>query len=146
MRYLFAMNSPRPRIFTLSEANALLPQIDQLIAGFLSQKENYSRRHDVLFMEEILNHKEAQSGLPASGELAENEAQELEAFLSEIEKFADQLRGLGCVVRNLEQGWIDFPAKIAGELVYFCWRRGEESIQFYHTPGDSMNERRPLVA
>ena len=38
------------RIFTLEEANALLPEIDSHLSRLADKKEAYARRHDELLM------------------------------------------------------------------------------------------------
>lgn len=139
------MDDHRSRVFTLSQANALLPQIEAWIVHFLNQKEVHARRHDTLFMEELLVQKETKNGSGGfSGCAVDQEAMELENFLGELEKCADEIRALGGVIRNIEMGWIDFPARLDGEIIYFCWRRGEKTIQYYHLPSD-VTERRPLA-
>ncbi len=128
-----------PRLFTLDEANALLPQIEALLQMFLEKKEAYERLHDVFFMHELLA-KAAPSGggvHESSGGLDE-EARQLDHSVSELEHEIDKIRSFGCIVRNLDRGWIDFLGRSQnGEQIYFCWKRGEKSIVFYHPVNDT---------
>ena len=50
----------------------------------------------------------------------------------------------GIVVRDIEQGLIDFPGEREGREVYLCWRLGEESVDFWHTPEAGFPGRQPL--
>ena len=36
----------------------------------------------------------------------------------------------GCVVKDLDVGLLDFPARIDDQEVYPCWKLGEDRIRF----------------
>lgn len=55
-----------------------------------------------------------------------------------------ELQALDVVVRDLEQGLVDFPALIGGEEVYLCWLREEPRVTHYHPPESGFAGRRPL--
>jgi len=50
----------------------------------------------------------------------------------------------GIVVRDIEQGLIDFPAEREGREIFLCWRLGEEAVDFWHTPEAGFPGRQPL--
>ena len=55
-----------------------------------------------------------------------------------------ELQALDIVVRDLDQGLIDFPALKDGEEVYLCWLRHEPRVTHYHHPESGQKGRRPL--
>ena len=55
-----------------------------------------------------------------------------------------ELQALDIVVRDLEQGLIDFPALRDGEEIYLCWLRHEPRVTHYHHPESGFANRRPL--
>lgn len=55
-----------------------------------------------------------------------------------------ELQALDIVVRDLEQGLIDFPSLRDGEEVYLCWLREEPRVAHYHAPESGFSGRRPL--
>jgi hypothetical protein len=55
-----------------------------------------------------------------------------------------ELQALDIVVRDLEQGLIDFPALKDGEEIYLCWLRDEPQVTHYHDPESGFTGRRPL--
>ncbi len=135
----------RPKVFTLEEANLLLPELEKRLSALLEKKENYTRHHDELLMHELIAHAENKGGLfPVSIGL-EEEIRLLEAAIVRLEEDIRSIQALGCVLRNVEQGWVDFLGEWKGEQIYFCWRKGESSIQFYHPLKGDMTERRPLA-
>ena len=121
------------RHWTVREANAALaylgPRIDEL-RGLLDRVtsseavEGFARAA-----------AEAGGGWP--GAWAADAAVRLDMGLRE-------LQALDIVVRDLEQGLIDFPAMRDGEEVYLCWLRDEPSVAHYHDPESGFTGRRPL--
>ena len=56
----------------------------------------------------------------------------------------DALEELDIVVRDLEQGLIDFPTMINGEEVYLCWLLDEPEVVYWHAPESGFGGRHPL--
>jgi hypothetical protein len=48
------------------------------------------------------------------------------------------------VVRDIEQGLIDFPGRREGREIYLCWRLGEEAVDFWHDKDTGFPGRQPL--
>jgi len=63
-------------------------------------------------------------------------------FQNEIAGIHISLMEKGLVVRDYEEGMIDFPTIIEGDLGYFCWLNNEEKIEHWHSAGEG--ERKPL--
>ena len=142
----------QPKIFSLEEANALIPELEALLNRLHGKKTACERLHDMLLMDELLKEAESakgtaeQSPKEAAGGSGhgEEEALRLDGSILDIQNEIEQIRSFGCIPRNLERGWIDFQGRRDGQIVYFCWRRGETSIRFYSSEPLSV-ERLPLV-
>lgn len=126
--------NPRRKVFNLEEANALLPEIEALLEDFETKQETFRRLQDGLFFEELLDEISP----------SEEKLQELEDVLVRLEEEMVRIRGLGCVLRHPERGLVDFLARKGEDWVYYCWRRGEKEIQFFHTLRGGFFERKPL--
>ena len=118
------------RFFTLEEIHRLLPDLELRIARFLEKKAVYMRMHDHLLMEELLEDIERRKGL-ASAAQSEQEAGKLELAVSDLEREIAEMQRLGCLLHDLEKGWVDFPACRDGARIYFCWKWGEKSVRFF---------------
>ena len=127
------MNSP-PRFFNLEEANALLPKVETLLSRLEEKQESFRKLQEGLFFEEILEEKAP----------PEENFKELEEALVKMEAEIKHIRALGCFLRHPEKGLVDFLGRRGEEWVYYCWRRGEKEIQFYHTLHGGFFERRSL--
>ena len=135
------------KIFSIAEANQLLPTIERLLNNVQQKQEQYAQRHDILFMHELITHAEMKN--PASQVNhpdLDREISELEEAVADLEKDLDKIRELGCVVRSIENGLIDFLGELKGKKVYFCWKRGEKSIQYYRDLDGDCKERHLMSA
>ena len=133
-----------PRVFSLDEANALLPQLEALLARLEERHGRTARLHDELLMHELLHQAELPPGAAAKETDLDLHAQTLEASFADLEKEVEEIRAMGCVIRNLERGWMDFLGRRGDEPVYFCRRRGEKQIRFYHSVQAPAVERFPI--
>lgn len=61
-----------------------------------------------------------------------------------LEEVMEDLGRIGCVVRDLDLGLVDFPALAGGTEVFLCWRLGEEAIGYWHGTTEGYTGRKPL--
>jgi hypothetical protein len=75
-------------------------------------------------------------------------AQQLSAELAFVVRSAQltklELDRLGVVVKDVEQGLVNFPSTVAGEVVYLCWEQGEAAVTHYHALNEAVGARHPL--
>ena len=126
------------RLFTVHEANALIPKLE-LVMGQL-------QRHGVTLSAQIEEVARATGQAPetlTTAQLIELRPalapviEELETLLAEIEACGGELKGL-------DLGLVDFPTEIDGEVVLLCWQYGEKEIDYYHSFEAGFGGRKPL--
>ncbi len=118
---------PFPKLFTVDEANQMLPLVKKIVA-------------DILQTGQLLRAFVREYG---------EEAQKMQAFqdyMNRLQEFVEELEELGCFFKdwNFEVGLVDFPAIINGRVVFLCWRSDEPAIQFYHDVEAGYAGRQPL--
>ena len=69
---------------------------------------------------------------------------DLDARAGEAAEVSGRLAEIGCVLRDLDLGLIDFPARAGGSEVFLCWRLGEDAIRFWHGTTEGYAGRKPL--
>ena len=111
---------PQPKILTLVEANARLPQVIQVVEHL----------------------RQLQQALGGNGHshssLKEQRITEVRAALLKLDAF-------GALLKDPEAGLVDFYGQRAGELILLCWRLGEEArIGFWHTLEGGFAGRQPV--
>ena len=137
-----------PRLFTLEEATALLPRLTELLRGLQERSREVTRLSgeldDVGRPVSTNGHSAISNGHSSSGgrEASLREARQrafdaAQALLSEIQE-------MGCELKGIEQGLIDFPAHRDGRTVYLCWRLGEDKISYWHDLDTGFAGRQPL--
>ena len=134
-----------PHLFTPDEAGALLPQIQSLIEQLQGLRQSLAKTEQEL---ETLRIKlSAGNGYPIDElrtqehKLAEHQLDLAQAFHSA----AEQLESLGCLLKDLDRGLVDFYSLRDGEIVFLCWKLGEEGIRYWHGVEDGFDGRRPLA-
>ncbi len=119
------------KVFTLQEANSLIPTLEILLSGIMKKKEEFDRRHDYYFMNELLNQAEASHTEEGPSDGLTAEARELDECADGFRREIQKIRELGCVVSRLDRGIVEFLAKRDGQWIYFCWRAGEKRVTHY---------------
>jgi hypothetical protein len=49
-----------------------------------------------------------------------------------INDLAHEIQALGGIIKDLNNGLVDFPALREGREVYLCWKYDEHSVAFWH--------------
>ena len=122
------------KYFTLEDANALLPLVRVLMEQmFELREEAIALRPDVW---PVLEKAVGNGGSRKAGELLE--------IFQKFEAIFKELKGLGCELKGLEQGLVDFPTMRDGRAVYLCWQYNEPEISFWHDVDAGFAGRQPL--
>ncbi len=124
------------KLFSLEEANALLPAVRRIVA-------DVTRTHAF-----VLAHKEAAAhaaeGANAGGGAMPGGAHYATALLRLAER-AGELETLGVQVKDFARGLIDFPSLRDGHVVLLCWQSGEgDRIEWWHEVEAGFAGRQPL--
>jgi len=132
------------RIFTLQEADALLPELEKRLKLLRTKKEAYSRTHDLLFMHELVCTAERTNGVLEEKDDLEDGIHALEGAIEDLAKDVETIFAMGCLLRNIEKGRVEFFGKHEGREVYFSWQLGEPHISHYRPFEGKVHERVPL--
>jgi len=58
---------------------------------------------------------------------------EMPRLMEKLEAEVKRLEEMGCVLKDMNMGLVDFPAVRLGERVWLCWKLGEEHVKFWHS-------------
>jgi hypothetical protein len=118
-----------PRRFTPREANDELREIRPLVEELVAHRREQQR---LQAQRQALAHRIAGNGGGIdSGALAELEEAERRERV-EIARRVNAVHERGAIVKDLDTGLIDFPARLHGQEVLLCWRLGEEQVEHWH--------------
>jgi len=121
------------RHFTREEANALLPQLKQLLRQLRDAKDELTdaEAHEVL--------SEA-----AAGNGGGSEGHQVGVAFLEVRRLLEAIEESGIVLRDIDRGLVDFPAVMDGREVYLCWELGEDDVGYWHDLESGYRGREPL--
>jgi hypothetical protein len=129
-----------PRQFTLEEAESLLPRLTELMLELRARKEEYDQ-----FMRQVdeLGQKLRGNGHQMDTDLKEAQAG-LEQSANDLNELAEKIHGMGCELKGIEEGLVDFRTEMNGREVYLCWKFGEDRIEWWHELDTGFAGRQPL--
>jgi hypothetical protein len=121
------------KLFTLEEANALLPEVNRRLAGIDRARATLRR---------LAPEAKRASESPGGGGIPRGfqYSNALATFIA----LTQEILGLGVEIKDFDQGLLDFPSERDGKIVYLCWRRGEERIEWWHDLDAGFAGRQPL--
>lgn len=130
------------RYFTLQEAERLLPEVESAIREAISLKAEHQKA-------EMEQRAATQRVMMLGGVDLDRRAfldlrARREASALRLKEVIEKIHELGCLVKDLDTGLIDFPTLFHGEEVYLCWKLGETGIGFWHKVEDGFKGRQPI--
>jgi hypothetical protein len=131
------------RIFTLEEANQLLPYLTSLLTRMQEKKK------------EVVS---AIKGLEAMGvnvqelfgrtQVSEGESRtrvQLQQMGDEINALLTEVQDVGCLVKDIDKGLVDFWGRIHDQDVFLCWKLGEAEVAHWHQANEGFAQRKSLM-
>jgi hypothetical protein len=128
-----------PRLFTIDEANGLLPTLRPLVEQILENIRRLKGASETVIRREGLDPEapNLMNRLRDDGEVAK--------LIGQVKGWVDEINSYGCICKGVEQGLIDFPCLLGAEVVFLCWQIGESSVSFWHRIEDGFAGRKPLL-
>lgn len=114
------------KIFSIAEAERMLPLVGRIVEDLVRDHQRWTEK----VAEFELATAGSTAGKPdAIAELLQGEAQRL---AKDIESYIAELTELGVECKGMDTGLVDFPGQMDGRAVYYCWKLGEDGIQYWH--------------
>jgi hypothetical protein len=130
------------KIFTLNEAQTVLPVVEALLrraqaAATLTGELEQEMQH--------LSHRIFRSGgMHVNVTVAARRRAQRDKAMQEAKDTLAEIDSIGVVVKDLDQGLLDFPSVMDGKTVLLCWKLGEPGIAYWHTEEEGFAGRKPL--
>ncbi len=122
------------RVFSLFEANQLIPQLQTHVSAVRQSKQVLVRTYAAA--RAAAAHARDGGGTP-DGITYVKSLQDISANLQAI-------HDLGILVKDIDLGLCDFPHMRNGRMVYLCWKLGEKEIRWWHEITTGYDHRCPL--
>jgi len=117
------------RVWTVEAANAALPRVREVLER-IRERVAAARQEREGAAERVEGNGHAPAVKAGRG------------LRAAVEELTDQ----GIVLRDVDAGLVDFPARLAdGREYLLCWVLGESEVAFWHWPDAGFAGRRPLT-
>ncbi len=124
------------KLFTLEEANALLPSVRQLLLKIQGSRQQLGSYGEAA-RQAAEQADQGGGGIPG-GLLY---ARLLTNFAAEM----SELEALGVQLKDFERGLVDFPSLRDGRVVLLCWQLDEgDELEWWHDMDAGFAGRTPL--
>lgn len=131
------------KYFTLDEAVALLPFIEQEINELQKIKMDIKETYRELQQKKALISKKRGGAAMESDPFFMLEAK-LDFMMHLAEGHMNRILETGAEIKDIEWGLVDFPARLDGEDVLLCWKKGEDTISHWHFLQDGFAGRKKI--
>jgi hypothetical protein len=128
----------RVRLFTLAEANALLPTVIPILRELAECKHGLDAVHEALLR---ITPRERANGHRIEVLGLEHQMERL------VDRLSERIRDLETMdvdLKDIDEGIIDFPSLHRGRVINLCFRLGEERIGYWHEITTGFSGRRPI--
>jgi hypothetical protein len=135
----FAMASKH---FSRHEAEQLLPLIEE----FLKVAQEHKQAVDAAQVELAKAASRIMvlgGSYPPYSDLVKKKTERDEASARVVETIT-KIQETGCLVKDIDEGLIDFPSLIEGQEAFLCWKLGEGRIEYWHGLEDGFAGRKRL--
>jgi hypothetical protein len=130
-----------PRHFTPKEANDELSEIRPLVEELVAHRREQQRLQATRLE---LAAKIAGNGGGIDGHVLAEAEQAEQHERVEIARCVNAIHGRGAIVKDVDEGLVDFPALRQGEEVLLCWRLGEDEVAHWHGLEEGFAGRKQL--
>ncbi|MFC7330128.1 DUF2203 domain-containing protein [Marinactinospora rubrisoli] len=118
-----------PRVFTVAEAHALIPEVRAHAAQIVTVRADLA---------------ELAADLRIAGESPLGGMPELKALEARLSELCSWFAATGLELKGIVPVLVDFPAELNGVSVRLCWVEGERELAWYHRSDLGFVARRPL--
>ncbi len=129
------------RTFTPEEANEALVELRPIVERMVQHRRNLTAAQ--LLQAELVTRIAGNGGDMVPSDLHEA-ADTIQREATAISECAERINAAGAEVKSLEEGLLDFPARRGDEIVFLCWKLGEDEIRFWHRTDEGYTGRKPL--
>jgi hypothetical protein len=130
------------KVFTLEEAQAVLPVVEALL------KRAMEARRSVMEIEQdlqLLSQRISLSGgMRVDVPAVKRQRTAHDLFAEQVQELVTEIDSIGVEVKDLDSGLLDFPCKLEDKVVLLCWKQGEDRITHWHTMEDGFRGRKPI--
>lgn len=126
------------KYFTIDSAQSHLPGIGKSLARLQTLRKAVDAILSIRIDPDEIGYEE-------SLEMNTNLSKEYHKLSYEFYRELEKLGKKGCLLKDLEQGLVDFYCKFEGRDIFLCWKLGESKIKAWHETDEGFIGRKHVV-
>lgn len=137
------------RYYSVAEANNLVPVLSQRFGAVIQMRAQLHSMYQSLVARGHTPALDLTGATPVTvaTDLPDDIARDAQVFQGMAEALREQLEQItetGCVIRDIDDGLVDWPARDRGREIWLCWKYGETEVAYYHELNSGFAGRRPV--
>ena len=143
------MSGHEKRTYRIDEANAQVARLSELFENVMQVrsllKTLYQRLESAGYpvSQDELDDSEIELPDDAPAEVVRDHGM-FQALVETLRDHVEKIQETGCVIKDLEEGLVDWPGLHDGREVWLCWKYGETEVGFWHELSTGFAGRRPV--
>ena len=133
-----------PKFFTVEEAEKLIGMLETTFERIKRNKQQFLWLQEENSILKLIVECGADDDNPDARDLNEKTIK-FKRVSREIERDIATIEESGCILRDVDQGLVDFFSIQNGTVVFLCWKKGESSIKYWHSIHDGFAGRQALM-
>jgi hypothetical protein len=141
----FVSDEQDRRYFSVDDANAMIAELELKFGRMLQLKAQvraaYSRLDEAGYAPDSDEFGLVPDG--ASGDVVSDLAT-LKTLIDALKTDVGALHDAGCLVKDIDEGIVDWYAQRGDRDIFLCWKLGEKEVRHWHDVDAGFSGRRPL--
>ena len=133
-----------PKFFTIGEAEKIVGLLETTLERIKRNKQQFLWLQEELAILELVAGCGATEKNPDVIELSIKK-KKFSKLARDVERDIAAIEDTGCVLRDVDEGVVDFFSIQDGTVVFLCWKKGEDSIKYWHSIREGLAGRQPLA-
>jgi hypothetical protein len=132
-----------PKFFTVEQAEKLIGLLETTFERIRRNKQSYLWLQEEIMILKLIVECGADDNNPDAITLGAK-TKKFNGMARAIEKDITSIRETGCIIKSVDHGIVDFFSIQNGSVVYLCWKKGEDSIKYWHSTREGFSQRQPF--
>ena len=126
------------KVFTPAEANELIPRLEVAVRDLQARAHELRIRvAELVKLDPAARHLSLPQIIERYPQLRESAGQ--------LAHVAEKIESYGCLLKDIDQGLVDFPWEMEeDQVVFLCWQFGEPAVIAWHPIDAGFAQRQPL--
>jgi hypothetical protein len=125
------------RLFTVESANDALVLVRKVVKDIVGAYKELMH---------LRTERQELALLADTHDRLESLRRRIEQKVDRLKRLHQELADVGCDLKDLNGGLVDFPAVLEGRRILLCWKLGEPEVAYWHERRAGFAGRRPIDA